>query len=169
MPDPALYRRGVSRRLSSWPVWTVLAVALAVALFAGSHHGGGAPTVGQRVASIASDIRCPSCSGLSAEDSNASTAVAIRSDIRARVIAGQSDAQIETYLTSRYGPGILLRPPVSGLSALVWILPAAAAVAAVGVLVGVFWRRERGLVRRASASDHELVQRELEQARAGDR
>ncbi len=86
-------------------------------------------------------VRCPSCDGISVADSSASTAEAIRQAVLERVRAGQSDEQIDAFLVSRYGPGILLRPPVSGVTAWVWILPPVAVAAAVVAFVTVLWRR----------------------------
>jgi len=116
-------------------------------------------------------IRCPSCDGISVADSSASTAEAVRQAVLARVQAGQSDARIEAYLVSRYGPDILLRPPVSGVTAWVWVLPPVGLAAAVAVLVVVLWRRrrERGQTAAASDADRELVRRALdERARIDD-
>ncbi len=123
-----------------------LLVVLGVALFVGSGAtSGGTETVAQRSAGLATQIRCPSCEDLSVAQSSASSAVAVRHEITARVAAGQSDAQIEAALVAQYGPTILLRPPVRGLTALVWLLPAAAAVVAVVALGTLFWRRTREL------------------------
>jgi len=100
-----------------WLSWTVMAVVLAVALVIGSVTRSGSETVSQRVDRIAGDVRCPSCSGLSAAESDAPTAVAVRKLITDRVKAGRNDASIETELVHSYGSGILLRPPASGVAA----------------------------------------------------
>jgi len=39
------------------------------------------------------------------------------------IAAGQSDQAIESSLVARYGGTILLKPPDSGLTSIVWILP----------------------------------------------
>jgi cytochrome c-type biogenesis protein CcmH len=87
-----------------------------------------APTLDQREHAIAAEVRCPSCSALTAADSNASTAVAVRNAIRQQLVAGKSREQIESFLAGRYGPDILLRPTSRGLTGLVWVLPVAAAL-----------------------------------------
>jgi cytochrome c-type biogenesis protein CcmH len=94
-------------------------------------------------------------------DSSASTAVAIRRAVAARVAAGQSDAQIDAFLVSRYGPGILLRPPVRGSTAWLWVLPPAAAAVAVVGLVSVLWRRRQRPSVAVSVEDRALVARAL--------
>ena len=60
---------------------------------------------------------------------------------------GRTDQQIEAVLVGQYGTTILLRPPTSGLTSLVWILPAVAGAVALGALGVLFWRRSRALDR----------------------
>ncbi len=122
----------------------------------------GPSTLSQRVGNLAAEVRCPSCSGLSVADSDASTAVAIRAEIRERAVKGQSDSQIESYLVSRYGNGILLRPSGTGLAALVWVLPLSAVAAAVAIVLIVLWRRRAGLPQEPTAEDRSLVESALD-------
>lgn len=153
-------RSGGGRR---WLSWTVMAVVVAVALVIGSVTRSGSETVSQRVDRIARDVRCPSCSGLSAAESDAPTAVAVRQLITDRVKAGRNDASIETELVHSYGSGILLRPPASGVAAAVWVVPAVAGAAGVIALVVVFRRRRLvdGGGSAVTAEDRALVERAL--------
>jgi cytochrome c-type biogenesis protein CcmH len=138
----------MSRR--HFPVWTLLAVILVVALLAGSGvFSSSPPTTAQRAASIEAIIRCPSCEDLSVAVSSAPTAVTVRATVTHLVDQGQSDQQIEDYLVARYGSAIVLDPPTSGWSILVWILPLIAGVGAAVVLVAV-------LVRRRNRGDRDL-------------
>jgi cytochrome c-type biogenesis protein CcmH len=131
--DPARLRRRVG--------WAALAVVVVVALVIA---GGGRrrQTPAQKAASIASEVRCPTCEGQSAEVSNAPAAVAVRKFVLDQVEAGQSRGQIEQALQDRYGSDILLRPPASGIAGLVWALPVVALVLAVAGLAVAFrrWR-----------------------------
>lgn len=112
-----------------------------------------------RVERIAREVRCPTCRGLSAADSDAEAATAVKVFIRDRLRQGASDAQVKAELADRFGPGILLRPPASGIAGLVWAVPVAGLVLAVGGLAFAFWRwRARGL-RRATDEDVVLVER----------
>lgn len=141
--------------------WVVLAVAVAAALVVGAHR----PTPPRRAAEIAAieaNTKCPSCEDLSVATSTAPTAIAARAAIVKRVDAGQSPTQVEKYLISRYGQGILLRPPTSGLSGLVWELPLVAAGLGVVALGVFFWRRRRVRGVTVSEEDDELVRRLLE-------
>ena len=159
---PRLARKG-ARLGRLGLLWLAMVVALGAALgydALASHHP---QSLDQRVAAIANQVRCPSCEDETAEHSATQTAAAVRATIRQRLLAGQSQAQIEAYLESRYGPGILLRPPAGGLTGLVWVLPVAAAVAALGVLAVAFrrWRPAPA----ATLSDEERAL--LDQARRG--
>jgi cytochrome c-type biogenesis protein CcmH len=121
-----------------------LLVVLGVALLIGSgvFHAT-TPTASQRAAALETQIRCPSCEDVSVADSSASSAQAVRRQILVQISAGESDQQIEDSLVARYGPTILLAPPARGLTALVWIIPAAVALVALGLLGALFWRRTK--------------------------
>ena len=58
----------------------VLAVALAIGCGVGSS---GSPTVAQRAAAIEADIKCPSCDDINVAQSEASTAIGVRRDLKA--------------------------------------------------------------------------------------
>jgi cytochrome c-type biogenesis protein CcmH len=119
----------------------VLVVALGVGVVREARPTG----VSAHVTRIAKDVRCPTCEGLSANESDAPASVAIRNQIRDKVEAGYSDGEIRAYLVDRYGKDILLKPSGYGVSALVWALPAAGLTAALAGLALVFrrWRRAR--------------------------
>ncbi len=135
---------GRRRRWGSRASFVLALLVLGVALIIGAGVGSSAPpTSSQRAAAIESQVRCPSCQDLSVAQSVASSALAVRHEIVARVAAGASAQQIESELVAQYGPSILLSPPASGLSALVWYVPAAAGVVAVCALAAFFWRRSR--------------------------
>ena len=66
------------------------------------------------------------CQGQSIEDSDADLARDLRRIIRERLEAGDSDGAVRGYLHNRYGDFILLRPPFSIATALLWATPALA-------------------------------------------
>jgi cytochrome c-type biogenesis protein CcmH len=129
----------VIRRVSFVALLVVLAVALAV----GARAHAGVVSNAQRAAALEAQLRCPSCQDATVAQSSASSAVAIRHQVTAMVAAGDSDAQIESSLESRYGPSILLLPPTRGLASLVWVVPVVLGVGAVAVVGSLFWRRNR--------------------------
>jgi cytochrome c-type biogenesis protein CcmH len=155
----------MSSRLK-WGAWVVLLVVLSVSLVIGARRPGPASTATQRTASIDAELRCPSCDGISVADSSAATAVAIRSVVAERVKAGESTAQIVSFLEARYGQGILLAPPASGGTAAVWVLPVVGVGLGAAALGIVFWRRARVGRVVVSAEDRALVEEALRQERS---
>jgi len=145
------------RKAGSGPVWVVLAVVLALALALAASRWSGTPTVAQRAAALDAVLKCPSCDGISVADSSASTAAAVRQVVLIRVREGQSDQQIEQYLVGRYGPSILLRPPTTGITAVVWVVPLVAAAGGLGGLALFFWRRRRPPTTVVTPEDRALV------------
>ncbi|MGH8979989.1 MAG: cytochrome c-type biogenesis protein [Acidimicrobiales bacterium] len=134
MPD-ATPRAG---RLS----FVLLLVVLGVALAIGSGVGASAPSSdAARVAQIESRVRCPSCDDISVAESTASSAIAVRHEIARLVRSGETSGAIESRLAAQYGPSILLVPPSSGLSLVVWVVPLAGGVLAAGILAVFFWKR----------------------------
>ena len=142
--------------------WLLMAIIAGTALMIGVTGERGAATEAERVRAIANEVRCPTCQGLSAAESDAKAARAIREEITERLRSGESAGEIRAYLVSRYGSDILLRPPASGISGLVWALPVAALVAALAGLVAAFrrWRRQLGAA-QASDDDRRRVQEAL--------
>jgi cytochrome c-type biogenesis protein CcmH/NrfF len=140
--------------------WVFMAVVLAVSLGVASRGRSGPPTDAQRVTHITSEIRCPTCRGLSAAESDAPPARAIRDEVLRRVQDGQTDSQILGYVTSRY-KDILLKPEAKGIAGLVWALPVIAVVCAIGGLAMAFrrWRPSRAAV--VSDDDKALVEKAL--------
>ena len=152
---------GPAARRSLLLPWVLMTVVLAGALAVGARDGGGPRSERDRVMAVAGEVRCPTCRGLSAAESDAKAAQAIRDEITERVRAGESDAEIRAFLVSRYGRDILLRPEAGGVAALVWALPVAGLVVAVAGLVVVFrrWRGRSG--GEPSPEDQDLVARAL--------
>jgi cytochrome c-type biogenesis protein CcmH len=146
----------VSRRATSW---AALALILLGALAFGAREGS-PPSDAERAERIAQGLRCPTCRSQSVADSDAPAARAMRDDVLRRVQEGQTEDQIRAYLVSRYGEQVQLAPPVQGVSALVWVLPPVAVVAAVAGLTVAF-RRWRPRRRRPSAEDRALVEEAL--------
>ena len=61
-----------------------------------------------RAHDLETEFKCPECQGLSVADSQAPTSRAIRADIKRRITAGQSDAEIRQAYVDTYGESILL-------------------------------------------------------------
>lgn len=123
--------------------WTVMAVAVVAALAIGARSSPGPERSAQRVNRLASQIRCPGCTDLSAAESSAPSAVAVRRFIGNQVSAGRSDQAIDSFLVSRYGSGILLQPPTNGVGAALWLIPIGGGIFLVAILAAVAYRRRR--------------------------
>ena len=126
--------------MSRWASWVVMALVLAGALFVGVTGDRPPRTENDRVLAIASEVRCPTCESLSAAESDAAAAQAVRDEIRTRLRDGQTEGQILAFLAGRYGDDILLRPEAGGVAGLVWVLPVAVVLAALG---GLAWKVRR--------------------------
>jgi cytochrome c-type biogenesis protein CcmH len=146
--------------------WLALAVVVAVALLVGVSDRSGPSTPAERAHHLAESIQCPTCSGQSVADSDATASRFIRRQIDQRIADGASDDQIRDELASSYGDDILLTPQRSGLAGLVWVLPVAVLVAALGGIALAFRRWRGRAVVAASAADRELVERALDDLHA---
>lgn len=85
---------------------------------------------GDRAAAIGSRVKCPVCQGESVTSSPSGYARDILAYIGARVDEGWTDEDIILRLEERF-PGIRLDPQFSGLTAVLWLLPAAVAIAGI--------------------------------------
>ncbi len=140
-----------------------MAIIAIAALTFGTIADGGTRTEGERVTALTSTIRCPQCRGQSVAESNVTIAREIRADIRTRVGAGETDAQIRQVYIDRFGRSIVLTPDGTGFTGLVWIIPVVAAALAVSVVGFAFsrWRREASSTGEpgTSSADRQLVDR----------
>jgi cytochrome c-type biogenesis protein CcmH len=122
---------------------------------------GGAPSQGEVARQIAAELRCPDCQGLSVADSNSPSALEIRGQIDAQLIAGRSPDQVRQRFVDRYGEWILLSPTAP----IAWLLPFGVLLAAIAILVAWIWRA-RGTAVPAGAPGEESTVSERERARA---
>lgn len=143
----------MSRRL----LWGLLALVGVAALAIGA-RADEPRTANERLQDIASEVRCPTCSGQSVATSDAPASEAIRAQIRADIAAGRDDDTILARLAaSSYGDDLLLNPPRSGFAGLVWVVPVAAVVVAFGGLALAFRRWERQEPDGPTRDDRALV------------
>ena len=142
-----------------WGWWIALGLVVVVALTVVLWPGG-SQSPAARAHDLETQLKCPECQGLSVADSQAPTSRAIRTDIKRRIKAGQSDEQIREAYVSTYGESILLTPQDSGVSLIVWILPIVVlALGATGIVFAL--RRNRGEPHlHATEADERLVERE---------
>ncbi len=98
------------------------------------------PALESRARELSKVLRCLVCRNQSIDDSNADLARDLRVLLRERLVAGDSDAQAVQYLVDRYGTYVLLKPPFSATTVLLWLGPALMLAAA---LLGfsALWRK----------------------------
>lgn len=97
----------------------VAAVAVALAIAAAPRE----PTPDQRATSIAAELRCPVCQGLSVADSPSDTAREMRALIDQRIREGRTDDDIRAEFRRAYGDWVLLSPPLIDPRGAVWLIP----------------------------------------------
>lgn len=152
----------LNRRLKRWPAWVLMAVIVVALMLVGISRASGPATAEERIDAIAQRLACPTCDGESVYESRGSASQAIRQEIARRVSAGQlSDDEIVAEIDDSYEADLRLVPDASGLEAMIWIAPVAAAIMAAALLVFVFrrWRGEGSLV--PTDAERALVEEEL--------
>jgi cytochrome c-type biogenesis protein CcmH len=78
------------------------------------------PALEARARDLSAQLRCLVCQNESIDDSDADLAKDIRLLIRERITKGESNTQVRDFLVSRYGDFILLKPPFTLSTALLW-------------------------------------------------
>jgi len=86
------------------------------------------------------------CQGLSVKDSPAASARQMRDLVVQRVAEGRTDDEIRDEFRASYGDWVLLSPPASSWTGLIWLVPIIALVAGLAVVLG----RVRAVVPRAA-------------------
>jgi cytochrome c-type biogenesis protein CcmH len=102
------------------------------------------PALEARARAISSGLRCLVCQNQSIDDSNAPLARDLRLLVRERLQSGDSDAQVMEFIEDRYGEFVLLRPPFSWRTVILWAAPPFALLLAVWMSVRA-WRRRQTL------------------------
>ena len=124
---------------------TLRAVAAALALLGLSVGAAAAQDpYEERMWEIAEKVACPVCEGQSVKDSNAQLAREMRALIVERLRLGDDPNTIIGFLAERYGEGILMDPPKTGLGLGVWIGPFIFLAIGIGMVAYLLTRRPRG-------------------------
>ena len=103
------------------------------------------PALEDRARALSKQLRCLVCQNQSIDDSDAALAKDLRREVRALLQTGATDAQILSTIQNTYGDYVLLKPPVTGQTWLLWLAPVLIVICGGGVLI--FSRR--GAVRQA--------------------
>lgn len=119
------------------------------------------PVAEKRLQDLSTELRCLVCQNQTIADSNAELAQDLRREIRSMIKDGKSDKEIIDFMVVRYGDFVLYRPPVKGITLLLWGGPITL------MLLGLF-ALQRYLRRRAArlADDSPLSADEASRADA---
>lgn len=113
------------KALWTFLVWLLL-VAPALAAIGDPAERLSDPGLEARAEALGRELRCMVCQNQSIEDSDADLARDLRRIVREKLSAGQTDAQVMSFVHDRYGDFVLLRPPVRAATAILWAMPAIA-------------------------------------------
>ena len=102
--------------------WLLLFVVLATPLWAVTPSEMlGDAALEARARAISQGLRCPVCQNESIDGSGASVAADLRLLVRERLVQGDSDAEVVSFIVARYGEFVLLRPKARGGNLLLWL------------------------------------------------
>ena len=118
------------------------------------------PVLEARARAIGKELRCLVCQNQSIDDSDADLARDLRHLVRERLLAGDSDAEIREFMVERYGEFVLLKPPVTMGTLLLWGGPFVV-LAIGGALIVLSLRRRRAASTPALTPDEESRLAEL--------
>ncbi|MFQ6182134.1 cytochrome c-type biogenesis protein CcmH [Sinorhizobium meliloti] len=99
------------------------------------------PALEARARAISAQLRCMVCQNQSIDDSNAELAKDLRLLVRERLKNGDSDEAVISYVVSRYGEFVLLKPRFEAKTLVLWGMPAILLVAGIVTLVLAARRR----------------------------
>ena len=81
------------------------------------------PVLEERARDISQQLRCVVCQNQSIDESTAPLARDLRLIIRERLVAGDSNKEVVTFVVDRYGDFVLLKPPFQGDTYVLWFGP----------------------------------------------
>lgn len=99
------------------------------------------PTLEAKAKALMEELRCVVCQGESIADSNADMAGRMRALVRSRIAKGESPDAIRAWLIDRYGEYVTYDPPLTPVTAPLWIAPAVLLIAGAWIARASFKRR----------------------------
>lgn len=111
------------------------------------------PALEARARELSQGLRCPVCQNETIDESNATLAQELRIVLRERLVAGDTDDEAVTYMVSRYGEYVLLRPDASGANLILWL--AAPLMLLLALWVGITTIRRRNIAAEPLSQDEE--------------
>jgi len=117
------------------------------------------PALETRAREISAGLRCLVCQNQSIDDSDAPLARDLRILVRQRLEAGDSDAMVRDFLVARYGDFILLKPPFSTSTLLLWLTPLLVLGAGAAMAIFRLQRARPGPIESLSEAEEEALSR----------
>lgn len=81
------------------------------------------PVLEERARAISANVRCVQCQNEPIDSSNASIARDLRILIRERLVAGDTDREVQDLLVSIHGDYVLFKPPFKPSTYALWFAP----------------------------------------------
>ena len=100
------------------------------------------PALEERARALSKQLRCLVCQNQSIDDSDADLARDLRVEVRRQLSTGSSDAEILANLRDTYGDYVLLNPPVSPGTYVLWGSPVFILLAGAAIIMAGRRRRE---------------------------
>ncbi len=113
----------------------------------------------QRYQKLIAELRCLVCQNQNLADSNAELAVDLKKIVQQKILAGESNQQILTFMTDRYGDFVLYRPPLKSNTIFLWLGPSAFLI--IGLIILVLYVRRS----KSSSSAMQPTQQQRENIR----
>ncbi len=108
----------------------------------------------ERFKQLIEELRCLVCQNQSLADSHAELAQDLRNEVYKKVLEGNSNEQIITYLVDRYGDFVLYRPPLKASTYLLWFGPVLFLL--IGALIAYLFLRKKS-VREITDEERKLA------------
>lgn len=99
------------------------------------------PALEERARDISAGLRCVVCRNESIDQSNAELARDLRLLVRERLVEGDSDAEVVSFIVDRYGEYVLLRPSLTGANIILWVAPLVLILLGSGLAIAYIRRR----------------------------
>ena len=79
------------------------------------------PALESRARELSAGLRCLVCQNQSIDDSDAELARDLRVLVRERLVAGDTNDEVEQYIVDRYGEYVLLNPRMGAHTLILWV------------------------------------------------
>ena len=107
----------------------------------------------RRYKALIDEFRCPKCLNTNLSGSDAPIAQDLRRSVYWLVRDGHTDQHIRDFLQQRYGDFVLYKPPFSGRTAFIWLIPIGLLLLGMAVLFALQSRGRRQQAVALSAAE----------------